>query len=85
MSIRAGRIGKPSWPVPQTNRLPPKGEPALEHEVWRASWSHEDPLLVPATGGQGSLLDAQLGEFMGDALFRDVCGYITVRNGAYQG
>ena len=35
MSIRAGRIGKPSWPVPQTNRLLPKGERALELEVWR--------------------------------------------------
>jgi ribonucleoside-diphosphate reductase alpha chain len=29
-----------------------------------------------------SVLDAQLGELMGDAPFGDVCGHITVRNGA---
>jgi ribonucleoside-diphosphate reductase alpha chain len=29
-----------------------------------------------------SVLDAQLGEMMGDAPFCDVCGHITVRNGA---
>jgi ribonucleoside-diphosphate reductase alpha chain len=29
-----------------------------------------------------NMLDAQLGELMGDAPFCDVCGHITVRNGA---
>jgi ribonucleoside-diphosphate reductase alpha chain len=29
-----------------------------------------------------SALDAALGEMMGDAPFCDVCGHITVRNGA---
>jgi ribonucleoside-diphosphate reductase alpha chain len=29
-----------------------------------------------------SAVDAQLGEMMGDAPFCDVCGHITVRNGA---
>jgi ribonucleoside-diphosphate reductase alpha chain len=31
---------------------------------------------------QGSILDQQLGEMMGDAPICDVCGHITVRNGA---
>src|SRR5690606_26069238 len=32
--------------------------------------------------GQGSVLDQQLGEMMGDAPMCDQCGHITVRNGA---
>jgi ribonucleoside-diphosphate reductase alpha chain len=33
-------------------------------------------------GGSGSVLDKHLGEMMGDAPMCDVCGHITVRNGA---
>jgi len=38
---------------------------------------------VPVDGGSGGgALDAQLEEMMGDAPVCDVCGHITVRNGA---
>ena len=41
------------------------------------------PLAVMASAkGAGSALDAQLEEMMGDAPVCDVCGHITVRNGA---
>jgi ribonucleoside-diphosphate reductase alpha chain len=39
-------------------------------------------MTVMATVAPVSVLDAQLGEMMGDAPFCDVCGHITVRNGA---
>jgi ribonucleoside-diphosphate reductase alpha chain len=39
-------------------------------------------LPVASTAPAISAIDAQLGEMMGDAPFCDVCGHITVRNGA---
>ncbi|MCC6705656.1 MAG: vitamin B12-dependent ribonucleotide reductase, partial [Thermomicrobiales bacterium] len=45
---------------------------------------HAETLQVVATAApsMASALDAQLGSMMGDAPFCDVCGHITVRNGA---
>ena len=45
---------------------------------------HAEALHVVATAAPvaTSALDAQLGSMMGDAPFCDVCGHITVRNGA---
>ncbi len=37
---------------------------------------------LPVVAAPVSVLDAQLGSMMGDAPFCDVCGHITVRNGA---
>jgi ribonucleoside-diphosphate reductase alpha chain len=50
-------------------RPPPEAAPA-----WALSETHRD--------AAGSPLDAQLDKMMGDAPVCDVCGHITVRNGA---
>jgi len=39
-------------------------------------------IATAVTVSQVSALDQQLSEMMGDAPFCDVCGHITVRNGA---
>jgi ribonucleoside-diphosphate reductase alpha chain len=51
------------------------------HHAAEAESSQTVTALLERTTGL-SMLDAQLSEMMGDAPFCDVCGHITVRNGA---
>jgi hypothetical protein len=57
--------------------------PVVAPEVNAGSSRPHDPASLADSGKQPvSAIDAQLGEMMGDALFCDVCGHITVRSGA---
>jgi len=69
---------------PRDNTLPPvaatipAAAPATVPPEAAPKWSLSETL----GDGTGSPLDAQLDKMMGDAPVCDVCGHITVRNGA---
>jgi ribonucleoside-diphosphate reductase alpha chain len=60
----------------------PNGYPNGTNGTAAASPALGAMTVMAASGAPVSVLDAQLGEMMGDAPFCDVCGHITVRNGA---
>jgi len=66
---------------------PPAALPSVEAAPPAEAAPPETVVAVSAPGAEavkvgGSVLDDQLGEMMGDAPMCDVCGHITVRNGA---
>jgi ribonucleoside-diphosphate reductase alpha chain len=91
----AQRVASPAAPaIPTTNgngQQPQHGSSAHRNGTSRARASlgelhvqtqaAQSPASAPVAAPV-SAIDAQLGEMMGDAPFCDVCGHITVRNGA---
>jgi ribonucleoside-diphosphate reductase alpha chain len=89
----AQHLGTPPEP-PSLRQLPPAGESRVEGKAGAGIGDTGLPHTREATarsaamsetlgdGLTGSPLDAQLDTMMGDAPVCDVCGHITVRNGA---
>ena len=65
-------------PPPPVAATIPAAAPATVPPEAAPKWSLSETL----GDGTGSPLDAQLDKMMGDAPVCDVCGHITVRNGA---
>jgi ribonucleoside-diphosphate reductase alpha chain len=65
-------IDDPTGRALEEPNVPSPSEPPLGSEIGQSAWSSEVP----------GALDAHLEEMMGDAPVCDVCGHITVRNGA---
>src|SRR5690606_31397592 len=59
---------------------PPKAKTQTQSAT--LSIEHSEHLEVSLSSMSASALDAQLGSMMGDAPMCDVCGHITIRNGA---
>jgi ribonucleoside-diphosphate reductase alpha chain len=84
----AQRIASPAAPsIPIANgngsgHHPANGKGASQVEPISQLQVTAQASLPVAPVAATSAIDAQLGEMMGDAPFCDVCGHITVRNGA---
>ena len=79
-------LGTPPEP-PSLHHLPETTEPAVRSDMRSLPHTREATARSAAMDeglgdGTGSPLDAQLDTMMGDAPVCDVCGHITVRNGA---
>ena len=80
MGAESARVKVPAIPLAKPNG---NGN-GHGHTTGNGTSSHAESLHVVATTTTvtTSALDAQLSGMMGDAPFCDVCGHITVRNGA---